>query len=158
MAITPYRRAYISPWNELRRLQSEFGDIFGDALGEEGQAWTPAVEVRESSDAIEVTAELAGVKASDVHVDYEDGVLTLRGEKTYERRDEDERRHVHERRYGSFTRAFTLPREVEVDDISASFDDGVLTVRVPKAERAKGRRIEIAAGADGGGGEEVDVR
>lgn len=156
MAIAPYRRAYLSPWNELRRLQSEFGDIFGEGLGDEGQAWTPAVEVRESADAIEVTAELAGVKPSDVHVDYEDGVLTVRGEKSYERSSEDERRHVHERRYGSFARAFTLPREVEVDEISANFQDGVLTVRIPKAERAKGRKIEISAGANGG--EEVDVR
>ena len=114
------------------------------------------MEVRETADAIEVTAELAGVKKDDVHIDYEDGVLTIRGEKSYERTSEDERRHVHERRYGSFARAFTLPREVEVDSISASFDAGVLTVRVPKAERAKGRRIEIAGAASSG--EEVDVR
>jgi HSP20 family protein len=157
MALMPYRRAYVSPWSELRRLQNEFGDLLGGQVGDDaGQAWTPAVEVRETSDAIEVTAELAGVKPEDVNVDYEDGVLTLRGEKSYERRSDEERRHVFERRYGSFARAFTLPREVEVDDISASFDDGVLTIRVPKAERAKGRRIEIEAGS--GGGEEVEVR
>ena len=156
MALMPYRRAYLSPWSELRRLQSEFGDLLGGTGEDAGQAWSPAVEVRETPDAIEVTAELAGVKPEDVNVDYEDGVLTVRGEKTYERRSEDERRHVFERRYGSFARAFTLPREVEVDQIAASFDAGVLTVRVPKAERAKGRTIEIQAGANGG--EEVEVR
>lgn len=157
MALMPYRRAYLSPWSELRRLQGEFGDLLGESLPNgDAQAWTPAVEVRETADAIEVTAELAGVKKDDVHIDYEDGVLTIRGEKSYERTSEDERRHVHERRYGSFARAFTLPREVEVDSISASFDAGVLTVRVPKAERAKGRRIEIAGSTSSG--EEVDVR
>lgn len=157
MALMPYRRAYVSPWSELRRLQGEFGDLLGDAFDAEGQAWMPAVEVRETPEAIELTAELAGVKAKDVHVEYEDGVLTLRGEKNYERTTEDERRHIHERRYGSFTRSFTLPREIEVDDISASFDNGVLSVSVPKAERAKGRRIEIAAGSTEGG-EEVNVQ
>lgn len=156
MALMPYRRAYLSPWSELRRLQGEFGDLLSDAFDSEGQAWMPAVEVRETPEEIEVTAELAGVKPEDVHVDYEDGVLTLRGEKSYERSSEEERRHIHERRYGSFTRAFTLPRDVEVDDISAAFEHGVLVVRVPKAERAKGRKIEIAAGKDGG--KEVDVQ
>ncbi|HUG00938.1 MAG TPA: Hsp20/alpha crystallin family protein [Longimicrobiales bacterium] len=156
MALMPYRRAYVSPWSELRRLQGEFGDLLSDAFDAEGQAWMPAVEVRETADAIELTAELAGVKAQDVHVEVEDGVLTMRGEKNYERTSEDERRHIHERRYGSFTRSFTLPREIEVDEISASFNDGVLSVSVPKAERAKGRRIEIAAGSSDG--EEVDVQ
>ncbi len=157
MALMPYRRAYVSPWSELRRLQGEFGDLLNDAFDTEGQAWLPAVEVRETPEAIEVTAELAGVKPDDVHVEYEDGVLTLRGEKNYERTTDDERRHIHERRYGSFTRSFTLPRDIEVEDISAKFDNGVLSVSVPKAERAKGRRIEIAAGSENGG-EEVKVQ
>ncbi|MEN8376755.1 MAG: Hsp20/alpha crystallin family protein [Gemmatimonadota bacterium] len=156
MAIMPYRRAFLSPWSDLRRLQGEFGGLFDDALDPSaGQAWLPAMEVRETSEAIELSAELAGVKPEDVHVEFEDGVLTVRGEKNYERRSEDERRHVHERSYGSFTRAFTLPREVEVERIEAAFNEGVLTVRVPKAERAKGRKIDVLSPAHAA--EQVEV-
>jgi HSP20 family protein len=81
----------------------------------------------------------------DVDVDIENNILTVRGEKREEREEGDEKRryHVSERRYGSFQRAFTLPRSVQADEIRAEFDNGVLTVRMPKAPSAKSRSIQI---------------
>lgn len=108
-------------------------------------AWAPAVDVSESRDALVLTAELPGIEEKNLRVDLDNNVLTISGEKTQERREDDEANayFLSERFYGAFQRAFTLPRTVDVDSIRADFDKGVLKVTLPKLPQAKGRQIQI---------------
>ena len=107
----------------------------------------PAVEIAESADELTVTAELPGIDQKDVHVEIDGDLLTLRGEKQEERKEGDEKSEYHlvERSYGAFQRSFTLPRSVDPQKVTAGFDKGVLTVRLPKlaADRPRGRTIPI---------------
>ena len=111
--------------------------------------WMPAMEIVEKPDALLATAELPGLGPDDVNVNVEDGVLTISGEKTEEKKEGEAESQVYlwERRYGSFRRSFTLPTSVDVDKITAHFENGVLTLRLPKTEsvKAKGRKIAIDA-------------
>jgi HSP20 family protein len=110
--------------------------------------WMPAMDVVEKPDSLIVTAELPGLVANDVDVSVDDGVLTISGEKQEEKKEgaEDSQHYLFERRYGSFRRSFTLPNSVDVDKISAEFDNGVLTVNMPKSEqvKAKGKKISVS--------------
>jgi HSP20 family protein len=103
--------------------------------------------VRETKDAIEVVAELPGMRPEDVEVNIENNVLSISGEKKQEitEGNGDGEYHLVERRSGRFERSFTLPRTVDAGRISARFDNGLLTVSLPKAEAAKPRRVEITA-------------
>lgn len=109
--------------------------------------WMPAMEIVEKPDLLIVTAELPGLTIKDVDVSLDDDVLTISGEKQDFRKegDEDSQFYLWERRYGSFRRSFTLPRSVDVDRIIADFDNGVLTLKLPKSEKvkAKGKKISI---------------
>jgi HSP20 family protein len=108
----------------------------------------PPVEIAESATELTVTAELPGMDRADVHVELDGDLLTLRGEKREERKEGDEKSEYHlvERSYGAFQRAFTLPRTVDPEKITAEFDKGVLKVRLPKTQeaRTRGREIQIA--------------
>lgn len=146
MAIARYTRRPVTPWGELE----DFNDLmnrFFTRPNVDGRTldWVPPVNVVEHADALELTAELPGMTAENVEIEYENDVLTIRGEKTEERTEGDDKRrfHVWERRSGSFQRSFTLPRAIDPAGITASFDGGVLTIRMPKAPEAQGRRIEI---------------
>jgi HSP20 family protein len=105
----------------------------------------PAVSVSEAKDELLLTAELPGLTEDDITVELENNVLTVSGEKNEVREEDDEERkyHVYERSYGSFSRSFTLPRTVDGQNIVATFDHGILTVKLPKVAEAKGRKIEI---------------
>jgi HSP20 family protein len=109
--------------------------------------WMPAMEIVEKEDRLFVTAELPGMNVKDVEITLENGVLRISGEKKEEKREREagSKYHMWERRYGSFQRAFTLPQSVDAEKISASFQDGVLTIDLPKSEKAKalGRKIPI---------------
>ena len=105
--------------------------------------WAPSVDISETDDAFEVRAELPGVAKADLHVSVKDNLLTLSGEKRQEQVDDTQNYRRTERRYGSFQRRFTLPSEVEVDDIKAEFSDGVLTLSIPKPEAVKPTEIPI---------------
>ena len=109
--------------------------------------WNPAVEIAETPEEFTVTAELPGMIAKDVTADFEDGVLTIKGEKTETKSEKDKKFYVWERSYGSFERSFTFPSGVEQDKIKASFENGVLTVSLPKAKetKANGKKIAITA-------------
>jgi HSP20 family protein len=111
--------------------------------------WMPPVEIEEKEAELLLTMELPGLKRENVDVAFEDGILTIKGEKMEEKTEEKEDRklHVWERQYGSFHRAFTLPRTIDGAHISAEFANGVLHVRLPKMkeEVARGRKIEVAA-------------
>ena len=114
-------------------------------LIEHDGGFIPSVEMVERDDEFLLTAELPGVKIENVDVDVEDGMLTLRGTKEDRFEKEEKRYHVWERSYGSFERRFTLPRGVDPSAVKADFEDGVLTVHLPKGAEAKGRKIEIKA-------------
>lgn len=130
--------------NRLRRL---FEPPFDLQLFPENVGWLPAMEITEKGDELMLTAELPGMKREDVEIFVENNVLTLRGEKKEEVKEDDKDRKVHlyERMYGTFTRTFTLPREVETEKIRAEFTDGVLMLHLPKTEQAKGRKIDIVS-------------
>ena len=146
------RHTHRNPWQEIDQLTNRLSRMFdtNDWPGPSSSGqWVPPVNVEETADELRLTAELPGLGRDDVEIELENNVLTVRGEKTQERpEDVEERRfHVWERRYGSFQRSFTLPRTVQGDRIGADFEDGILTIRMPKAPEAKGRRIEIGSGA-----------
>lgn len=147
MAITQYRdRNWLSPWRELDQMTNRLSRLIGDQDVENGEgfSWLPPVNVEEAADHLLLTAELPGMRREDVEIELENNVLTIRGRKEESRKEGEERRyHVWERRYGSFQRSFTLPRTVSADEISATFEDGVLRVEMPKVAEAKGRKIEI---------------
>jgi HSP20 family protein len=115
----------------------------GSILGTESGA--PAVDIAEDDGKYTVTAELPGVKSEDVHLEINGDLLTLRGEKRSEREEEREERRYVERRFGTFSRSFTLPANADPDRIRAHFSDGVLTVEIPKSEETKPRVISIGS-------------
>lgn len=152
MSITRY-----DPFRDLRTLQDEvnrlfstnFSRSFGDDDGIARGAWTPGVDIYENKDEIVLEAELPGMNREDFELTVENNVLTLRGERRFEKRDEGDNYHRVERSYGSFTRSFTLPQTVAADTATAEYKNGVLRVVLKKREEVKARRIEIAGAPEG---------
>ena len=142
MFLTTQRRPFES-FQTLRRLSNVLDEAFEN--GAITSAWHPAVDVFEDKDAVKIVAELPGVKPEDVKLSLENNLLTIRGEKKQEAEERSERVHRYERSYGSFERAFVLPSTVDGEKISAEYRNGVLTVSVPKAERARPREIPVRA-------------
>lgn len=105
--------------------------------------WSPSMDVSENDTHFIATVELAGAQKDDVHVEVEDGVLTIRGEKKSERNEENEQRRYTERSYGAFSRSFTLPSNANDEDIKASFNEGVLKVEVGKKDEPKAKAIKV---------------
>lgn len=116
--------------------------------GRAALALQPASDLVETEEGYRLSMELPGMSEQDVEIKVTDGMLTLRGEKSEERKEEKKDYHMSERRFGSFQRSFTLPRGVDADKIGAAFSDGVLTVTLPKSQEAKQkeRRIEVRKG------------
>lgn len=143
-----------------RQVNRLFDDLFDQdadtgSFARQGAA-TPAMDVHQSEDKLELTAELPGVKEEDIDLSVEDGVLTLRGEKKYERTDEE--RGYSERRYGTFERRITLPSNIDEDKCSAEFKDGVLTITMPKSEKSRGRRIPLGQRQEGAGQQRIEAQ
>src|SRR5918911_1803913 len=145
MSITRY-----DPFRDLRSLQEEVNRLFSSNLSrsfaDEGMArgaWAPNVDIYENKDQIVIEAELPGMNREDFDLSFENNVITLRGERRFEKKDETDNYHRVERSYGSFTRSFTLPPTVSGEGASAEYKNGVLRVTLPKREEAKARRIEI---------------
>jgi HSP20 family protein len=109
-------------------------------------AWPPAVDISETKDAYLVAVELPGVKADDLEITFEDGLLTIQGERRFAHDSADEKMHRAERHHGAFRRSITLPSHVEADKIEASTQDGVLQIMVPKAPDVQAKRIQVRAG------------
>ena len=124
---------------------SQFFDTVPFSTDSVDRGWAPHVDVIETDEELTLTAELPGLSENDVMLNLENSVLSISGEKTAIRNEDEteQRSHVWERRYGSFNRSFTLPRTVSTEDISALFENGVLTIHMPKVPEAKGRTIEI---------------
>ncbi len=133
------------PFTEIARLQDEMSRQF---LTPDRRAagFVPLVDINEDRDAIYVKAELPGVKPDQVQLHVENNILTLTGERKFEKEDNREGYHRIERSYGSFTRSFALPNNVAGDQVTADMTDGVLTVKIPKKAEAQPKRIEVRAG------------
>lgn len=144
------RMTRLNPFDDLRRLESRlFEPFFRYPYFQESMqssAWNPAVDVLEENDRIIVKVEAPGVDEKDLHVTFEDGLLTVTGERQFERKD-DRNYHRIERAYGSFTRSFTLPRSVDATQIVANYRNGVLEIEVPKKEESRPRQISINVNA-----------
>ncbi|CAN5608737.1 Hsp20/alpha crystallin family protein [soil metagenome] len=142
------------PFGELRSLQDDVNRLFSSTFSRSGGesdeimrgAWHPSVDIFENKDQILLEAELPGMKVEDVDISFENNVLTLHGERRFEKKDESDNFHRVERSYGSFTRSFTLPPTVSSENANAEFENGVLRLTLAKREEAKPRRIEIKAG------------
>ncbi|HEX8171631.1 MAG TPA: Hsp20/alpha crystallin family protein [Thermoanaerobaculia bacterium] len=110
-------------------------------------AWNPPVDVHEEQDKLVVKVEVPGIDEKDLRVTFEDGLLTVSGERQFERKDERNYHRI-ERAYGSFTRTFTLPRSVDASQIAANYRNGVLEIEVPKREEARPKQITINVNAN----------
>ena len=120
----------------------EFGRVF-DTVSESTCSPLRGIDVREDDDHLHIEAEVPGLTAADVEITLEDGLLTLKGERKTESETEEGHYHIRERSRGQFVRAFQLPVTVDEDSVTATLRDGVLTVTLNKAEKAKVRRIEV---------------
>jgi HSP20 family protein len=126
---------------EIDRLNQMFANLQTEAFN---QAWVPAVDIYETdSHEVVIKAELPDVKKEDIGVTVEDNVLTLTGERKQEQSTKREQFQRIERRFGSFSRSFTLPTSVDAGQIAASYKDGVLTIRLPRREEAKPKQISV---------------
>lgn len=140
-----------NPFNDFRTLQNRlFEPFFGrfhflDDSMTTG-SWAPPVDVAEDSERIHVKVEVPGMEEKDLRVNYEDGLLTVSGERQFENR-EDRNYHRIERAYGSFVRTFSLPRSVDAAKIVASYRNGVLEIEIPKKEESKPKQIQINLGS-----------
>jgi HSP20 family protein len=146
------------PFQDLRGAQEErariqMDSLFAHALGLHGQwqgatgastpAWAPALDISERKDAYVVTVEVPGVKADDLDITLEDGLLTNQGERQFTSESSEQQYHRVERSSGAFRRSITLPAHVMADEVEASMEDGVLRILVPKPEEAKPNRIQV---------------
>lgn len=136
----------------FRQVQQRFNRIFGEMFEplttwpEENWSlttWSPACDIYETENEIVVKAELPEVKKDDVHVSFENNLLTIRGERKFSEETKQENYHRVERSYGEFTRSFTLPNFVDTNKINAEFKDGLLRVTMAKREEAKPKQVEI---------------
>lgn len=131
-----------SMFKPLLNLDREISDILDD--GSFGTSfWTPAVDVAENENEVQVKVELPGISKDDVKITMQENILTIRGEKKQENETKNSEYRRVERSYGSFQRSFTLPTSVKHDEIEASYKDGILTVTLPKAEEAKPKQIDV---------------
>ena len=132
-----------SPYGH-RLTPGQFAHQFG--AGQGAQAWAPAVDITERKDAYLVAVELPGVGLEDLEITFQDGLLTIQGERHVTHDPAAEKVHRAERRYGAFRRSITLPTHVMADAIEATAHDGVLQILVPKAPEVRAKRIPVRAG------------
>jgi HSP20 family protein len=140
------------PFREMTTLRDEMNRLFTRTIGDQPVAkaaaeatWSPPVDVFDTPDAIVLKAELPGLKVEDVDVELDEHVLTISGERRFEEKADDGRAYRLERAYGRFARTMTLPQNVKADEIAATITDGVLEVRVPKADEIRPRKIAVSA-------------
>ena len=140
------------PSKELEDLQNRLANLFGRApvrrTGNKEDMtlaeWAPLADVIEDDKEYLIKAELPEVKKEDVKVTVENGVLTLSGERKFEKEEKNKKYHRMERAYGSFMRSFTLPDDADPEKVKAEFKDGILTVHLAKSEKAKRKQLDIA--------------
>ena len=146
----PLKRQW-NPWKDLAEMEQRLTTLWGrpPAKGEgEKEAmtvaeWSPLVDISEDEKEYVVKAELPEMKKEDVKLTVQDNVLSISGERKYEKEEKGKKYHRVERAYGSFMRSFTLPEDADGTKVAAEYKDGVLRVHVPKSEKAKPKSIEV---------------
>ena len=139
------------PFRDLLSLQERMNKLFEESLSRSGKdqedltvgRWSPAIDVMENEQEIVIKGELPGIELKNVEVLIKDNLLTLRGERKFEKEEEKENYHRIERAYGAFQRVFTLPASVEQDKVKAKMRDGILEIRLPKAKKELPKKVEI---------------
>jgi HSP20 family protein len=131
---------------EMNRLFSTFFDTPTPGNGSPARRWIPAMDLVETDDHYVLTADLPGLSQDDIDLEFEGDVLTVSGERRSEHADRSEGYYRLERATGSFSRSLTLPEGVDPDALEATFDKGVLTVRIPKPEQRKPKKVSIQVG------------
>ncbi len=141
-----------SPFDQIFGLRNELNRLFENPLVELGRSteffnvWVPPLDLYEDKDKLTVKVELPGLKKQDIEVSLHDGALSVSGERKEQNGHEGSEAYRSERLYGKFNRTVTLPAPVAADKIKANYQDGILTVTLPKTEEAKPRQIEVVAG------------
>jgi len=145
----------LSRWNpmkELEEMEKRLSTIFGKTpsamSGEKKEAitvaeWSPLVDITEDEKEYVVKAEIPEMKKEDIKLNVHDDLLTITGERKYEKEEKGKKYHRVERAYGSFMRSFTLPEDAESSKVSAEYKDGLLKVHIPKSEKAKPKTTEV---------------
>lgn len=153
------------PFRDLRSLQDEVNRLFSTnltrAFGDEGiarGAWMPNVDIYENKDQIVLEAELPGMNREDFDLSIESNIITLRGERRFEKKDDGDNYHRVERAYGTFTRSFTLPQTVSAEGATAEYKNGVLRVTLLKREEVKARRIEVKGETEEARGRTIETK
>jgi HSP20 family protein len=129
--------------DEMERVFDNFFGLDRKRTELERFDWTPRVNVVEHEDRFEITAEIPGMNKEDVQIELHDNLMTIKGEKQYEKEEKESNYHICERSYGTFQRSFALPQNVKDDNIEAEYNNGVLTVNLPKKEPAKPKEIKV---------------
>jgi HSP20 family protein len=137
----------LTAWDAVSTLDRMFDDVMGSTFGAatNSQAFDPSIDVRATENEMVFICDVPGVKEQDLEVTIENHVLTLKGTRRFESKDEEQ--VVLGRAYGSFKRAFTLPDYLDDSNLDAHLADGVLTIRIPKHAQAKPRKIQIGTGS-----------
>jgi HSP20 family protein len=139
------------PFRGVGTLQNQINRLFNEAFdrsSEEGNltTWAPAVDIYETEHELVVKADLPDVKPEDLDIRVENNILTIHGERKFEKKVNEDKYLRVERAYGSFTRSFSLSNTVKADEIKADYKDGVLTLTIPKREEAKPKQIKVQVG------------
>jgi HSP20 family protein len=144
--------AHLEPFRGLSNLQNQFNKIFNDSFRNQAEesaltTWAPAVDIYETPNELVVKADLPDVNEKDIDVRVENNLLTIRGERKFEKSVSEENYLRVERTYGSFSRSFSLPNTVNAEAIGAEYKNGVLTVTLPKREESKPRQVKVTVSA-----------
>jgi HSP20 family protein len=148
MSIIRYKTPELPTWSPFDRLSS-LRDLLDSAFQlassapESTSGWVPALDVFEDEDRISVQVELAGMKKEDFDISLQDDMLTISGERKSESEKREGESFRSERSFGAFSRSITLPSPVKAEEVKATYEDGVLTVTLPKAEEAKPKKIQV---------------
>jgi HSP20 family protein len=135
----------------MQSLQNRMNRLFEEQYGSGQEAMTtgafvPPVDIYEDQHGIQLKLEVPGIEEKDLDIKVENNVLTVSGERKFEKEQKEENFHRIERRYGSFTRSFTLPNTVDTEKITAEYNNGVLNIRLVKREEAKPKQIKVSIG------------
>src|SRR5213079_3458977 len=144
------------PFRGVTSLQEQVNRLFNDAFERQGEessltAWAPAVDIYETEHELVVKADLPDVDPKDLDIGVENNILTIRGERKFEKKVNEENYVRVERSYGSFARSFTLANTVNSDAIKADYQNGVLTLTIPKREEAKPKQVKVNVGTQAAG-------
>ena len=143
------------PFREFSTLQDRMNRLFRESYGSESQqeslsntSFAPPVDVYEDEQGVNLKIEVPGIDEKDIDVRIENNVLTVHGERKFEKEEKQENFRRVERQYGSFTRTFTLPTTVDAEKVSANYDKGILKIALPKKAEAKPKQIKVNVGGE----------